>query len=103
MNDEKRRNAAAARRECSGRTTFYRNAIHRADEVSDRNRIRRGNEAQHRAQIDDPALSLTPHYRQHFVRDADNTEDVDVKQGLSLGNRRFFRASEQSNARIVDK
>src|SRR3954453_5546010 len=53
--------------------------------------------------VDDPARPLTPHCRQHRVRYANDAEEVNVEQRLSLGDRGFLGPTEQSSAGIIDK
>ncbi|TMJ37464.1 MAG: DUF3604 domain-containing protein, partial [Alphaproteobacteria bacterium] len=60
-------------------------------------------ETQHRTQINDSALPLASHRRQHRVGHAENAEHVHVEQRLSLGGGGLLRATEQANAGIVDK
>ena len=65
--------------------------------------IRGRDQALDGAHIDNPALPLTTHCRQHGVCHAQDAEQVHVEQSLGLRDRGFLRAAEQTNAGIVDK
>src|SRR5436305_601367 len=65
--------------------------------------VRRGDEAEYGRDVDDASTSLSTHLRQDSVRHADDAEDVDVKEPLSLYDRVLLRSTSRANTGVVDQ
>ncbi|MOA39812.1 hypothetical protein D3C78_1616200 [compost metagenome] len=65
--------------------------------------VRRRQETQHRADVDDAPGALLAHMRQHCLGGTQNAEQVGVEQRLGFSNRSLLRRAEQGHPRAVDQ
>jgi hypothetical protein len=62
-----------------------------------------GYDTKDRADIDDAPFAALTHRRQHRVGHPDDAEQIDVEQGLHLGDRGLLRAADQTDTGVVDQ
>ena len=60
-------------------------------------------QAQDRADVDDPAAALLAHLRQHGAGHADRAEEIGLEQRASLLDRALLRRAGDAEARVVDQ
>src|SRR5207237_10402020 len=63
--------------------------------------VRRGDESEHRRDVDDPTISRGAHVREYRLRHPDEPEEVDIEDALVLSDRAFLRGPGCAGARVV--
>ena len=65
--------------------------------------VRRRQETQNRADVDDPTAALRSQIRQHLTGQPHQAEEVGVEQLLSLGDRTLLGGAEDPDSGVVDQ